>query len=72
VLWDVSEGGARLAVADPDAVPDEVTITLTRDDAIGTGCRVVWRSKEQIGLEFVTNAGVLRRLIERAPDRLRA
>ena len=36
VLWDVSDGGARLSVAQPEALPDTITITLKRDDAVGT------------------------------------
>jgi len=66
VLWDVSEGGARLAVARPEAVPDDLTIALDRDDRIGTACRVVWRSREQIGLEFTANADPIRGFIRRA------
>lgn len=63
VLWDVSEGGARLAVAKPEAVSDELNLVLDRDDTRGTVCRVIWRSKEQIGLQFVENAEPIRRLI---------
>jgi hypothetical protein len=66
VLWDVSEGGARLAVARPEAVPDDLTIALNRDDKVGTACRVVWRSKEQVGLEFIANADPIRGFIRQA------
>jgi hypothetical protein len=70
VLWDLSEGGARLAVAHPEELPDEVTITLGRDVPVvaGTTCRVVWRSKEQIGLEFVGNADPIRQLIKQMAE----
>jgi len=66
VLWDVSEDGARLAVARPEAVPDDVTIALDRDDKVGTACRVVWRSREQIGLQFTANAEPIRGFVRRA------
>lgn len=64
VLWDVSEGGARLSVANPAALPERLTITLKREDTIGTLCRVVWRDREHIGVQFVTGADPLRDLIK--------
>lgn len=64
VVWDLSEGGARLALASPNELPDEVTVTLGRNDTKGTRCRVVWRSQEQIGVQFLENAEPLRRLLE--------
>jgi hypothetical protein len=63
VLWDVSEGGACLAVAKPEELPDRLTLLLERDDTHGTICRVAWRTKEQVGLQFVENADPIRRLI---------
>ena len=67
VLWDVSEGGARLTVASKDTIPDEFTLTLARDAPSGTSCRVVWRLREQIGIQFVDNAGPLSHLIKQKP-----
>jgi len=66
VLWDVSEGGARLAVAKPETLPEEVVISLDRSDSIGTACRVVWRSQEQVGLQFIARAEPIQRLIKQA------
>jgi len=64
VLWNVSHGGAMLALASPHIVlPDIVQVTLSRDDKIGTTCRVVWRRDEQIGVEFVANAEPVTKLI---------
>ena len=28
VIWDNSEGGARVAVANPQSIPDEITLLL--------------------------------------------
>ena len=53
VLSDVSERGARLSVTDMDVVPTEFTLLLERNAPSGTSCRVVWRSGDQIGLEFI-------------------
>lgn len=65
VLWDLSEGGARLALASSNELPTEVTVTLDRDDTEGTLCRVIWRSPGQIGVQFLEKAEPLRRLLNR-------
>jgi hypothetical protein len=56
VLWDISEGGARLSVTDMATVPKEFLLLLERDALRGTSCRVAWRQRDQIGLEFVDHA----------------
>ena len=68
VLWDVSEDGARLSVANPEALPEKLTIALKRDDAIGTLCRIAWRDREQVGVEFVSGANPIRDLIKQAAN----
>src|ERR1044072_4825444 len=67
VIWDVSEGGARLTVARKEAIPDEFALALTRDASTGTSCRVVWRLREQIGIQFVDNVGPILHLIKNKP-----
>ena len=71
VLWDVSDGGARLSVANPQALPDTLTITLDRDDTAGTVCRVAWRDREQVGLAFVSHADRIRDLIKQSAHQAR-
>jgi len=56
VLWDISEGGARLSVTDMARVPNEFLLVLERDAPRGTSCRVAWRWQDQIGLEFIDHA----------------
>ena len=56
VLWDVSEGGARLSVTDITALPPQFTLVLEREAVTGTTCQVVWRSPDQIGIKFVEKA----------------
>ena len=56
VLWDISEGGARLSVTDMARVPNEFLLVLERDALGGTSCRVAWRWQDQIGLEFIDHA----------------
>jgi len=50
VLWDLSEGGARLAPARANVVPDVFTLLLTRDGKSHRLCRVAWRKKPYIGV----------------------
>lgn len=52
VLWDISEGGAKLTVASHKALPDKFILRKSRDDANGRRCAVVWRSTEEIGIRF--------------------
>jgi hypothetical protein len=64
VIWDKSEGGTRVAVANPQSIPNEITLLLKRDATYGTRCRVVWRTDDQIGLEFLENGQAILRCIE--------
>ena len=55
-----------MSLANPQALPDTLTITLDRDDTVGTVCRVAWRDREQVGLAFVSNADRIRDLIKQS------
>ncbi len=66
VIWDISEGGARVAVANLDAISAEFTLMLKRDATCGTRCRVAWRTDEQIGIEFLEDAHSILHAIEQA------
>jgi hypothetical protein len=50
-VWDESETGARLLV--DASVPDIFHIYVTLDFSSRRRCRVVWRSKTQVGVEFL-------------------
>jgi hypothetical protein len=53
VIWDISEGGARLAVALPMAdLPPRFTLNLFRDGAVQRVCEVVWMDKRFVGVRF--------------------
>jgi hypothetical protein len=54
VLWDVSEGGARLAPAQANKLPD--TFTLILDKTTAHRCRVVWRKGPLVGVRFLLSA----------------
>ena len=65
VLWDVSEGGARLTAASMSEIPNEFNLLLSRDAVRGTSCRVAWRLPDQIGVRFIDNADLLLHLMKR-------
>ena len=52
-VWDESENGARLVVDAPETFPDLFHIYMTLNFSSRRRCRVVWRSKTQIGVEFL-------------------
>ncbi len=55
VIWDISEGGARLAVALPLAdLPDSFTLNLFRDESVQQKCEVVWRDRRFVGVKFTS------------------
>jgi PilZ domain-containing protein len=53
VLWDNSEGGARIAAARANTLPDVFGLFLTKDGKSRRFCRVAWRKGGQIGVQFV-------------------
>jgi len=53
VLWDISEGGARIAAAHGNALPDVFGLFLTKDGKSRRFCQVVWRRGSQLGVRFV-------------------
>jgi hypothetical protein len=52
VVADISDSGARLNVEEPDSLPDQFMLVLSRRGDAQRKCRVVWRKKRQIGVEF--------------------
>jgi hypothetical protein len=53
VVWDMSDGGARLAIACPTAdVPPEFYLILTSDGSVRRTCEVVWKSTRFVGVKF--------------------
>jgi hypothetical protein len=53
VIWDISEGGARLAVALPLAdLPHHFTLNLFKDENVQRNCEVVWMDRRFVGVKF--------------------
>ncbi len=52
-ILDISALGARLSVSANAKIPDRFTLLLSKIASGCRHCRVVWRSKLLIGVEFV-------------------
>jgi hypothetical protein len=53
VIWDISDGGARLAVAYPLVdLPRTFTLLLSKDASIQRNCEVVWIDSRYVGVRF--------------------
>ncbi len=53
VLWDVSEGGARITAAHSNILPDMFVLLLNKATNEQRHCQVVWRRKPHIGIKFI-------------------
>lgn len=53
VLWDVSEGGARITAAHSNILPDAFVLILNRASNAHRFCQVVWRRQPHIGIKFI-------------------
>jgi hypothetical protein len=56
VIWDLTDGGARLASARLNALPDFFTLNFTKDGRSSRPCRVAWRKKPHVGVQFIDQA----------------
>ena len=53
-MVDVCDTGARLICAEADKVPDSFRLILSHDGRLVRECKVVWRSSNAIGVEFMS------------------
>jgi hypothetical protein len=53
VLWDVSEGGARITAAHSNMLPDAFVLIMNRASDAHRFCQVVWRRKPHLGIKFI-------------------
>jgi len=58
LVLDISISGARVAVEAPKDIPDRIAICMTTRGFPIHGCRVIWRSDCEIGVEFEVAAQV--------------
>jgi len=54
VVWDMSDSGARLAIACPTAeVPHKFDLLLTKDGDVRRSCEIVWTNSRFVGVKFL-------------------
>ena len=52
-IWDISEDGARLAVAHPMAqLPNQFTLSWLKDGSAKRDCEVVWTDRRFVAVKF--------------------
>ena len=52
-VTDVSPGGARLAFRSAGDIPERFGLRFSKTAQTSKACRVVWRTRDVIGVEFV-------------------
>ncbi len=52
-LQDISEGGAKLQLIGPDVLPQEFNLLLAMGPKTSRRCKLVWRSEDYIGVQFL-------------------
>jgi hypothetical protein len=67
VLWDISEGGARLAAPRPHILPLVFSLVLSKDGRSRRYCRVVWRKDGHLGVRFIEESDFERLESRRQP-----
>lgn len=56
IVWDMSDGGARLALAHSSAeIPRTFSLLLTKDARVRRNCEVVWTDAHFVGVKFVSD-----------------
>ena len=56
LIADISQTGGRLRLSNMHRLPDEFDLALNED--IMRKCRVVWRTKTEIGVKFLSTSSV--------------
>jgi hypothetical protein len=56
VIWDMSDGGARLAIAHPTTeLPRTFSLLLMKNASVRRNCEVVWTDSRFVGVKFVSD-----------------
>jgi PilZ domain len=63
VIWDMSAGGARIAIAHPTDAPLWFTLVLTKDGGDRRYCEVVWMDARYVGVKFVAAPSFLKNVV---------
>jgi hypothetical protein len=52
-IRDISQSGARLGFKQPETLPDDFVLSLSKDGRVARHCLMIWRRRDQVGVEFV-------------------
>lgn len=56
VIWDMSNGGARLAIAHPAGeLPRTFSLLLMKDAGVRRSCEIVWTDSRFVGVKFISD-----------------
>lgn len=53
-LFNVSDAGARIEVADTGVLPDRFVLVLATHGPVRRACEVAWRDPNHVGVKFVS------------------
>jgi len=53
MMNDVSAVGAKLELQPESEIPDEFTLLLSKYGNVSRKCKVLWRSKNSVGIRFI-------------------
>jgi hypothetical protein len=53
VVQDLSVGGAKITIDDPNALPARLRLAFSRDARTGRNCEIVWRRGKSLGVKFL-------------------
>lgn len=55
IIFDISDGGARLAIAHPSSeIPHSFTLLLFKDGSLQRECEIVWHDNRYVGVKFTS------------------
>jgi len=53
IVNDLSNGGARISGVEVAKLPDEFKLRIAPTIRVARHCRVMWRTKSEVGVEFI-------------------
>jgi hypothetical protein len=54
-ILDISDGGARLKVGNTKGMPARFKLRLSGTGTVVRVCKVVWKTKDEVGVQFLRN-----------------
>jgi PilZ domain len=66
VVKDLSNGGAKITTAPVGDIPDEFMLRFIRGVRGKRKCKVLWRTRDALGVEFTDQIAVAERGVKRA------